>query len=299
MSRSGKFYLFLISIFVFAGCQSRKQDKKQVFNYNESFGIASLDPAFAKSQSVIWAVNQLYNTLVETDAHLRIVPSLATRWEVSLDHLQYRFFLRNDVYFHDNAAFSGGKGRKMTAKDVVFSYQRLMLPTTASPGAWIFNDRVAVDQPFVALNDSVFQLTLRSPFSPILGVISNKYCAIVPKEVVEKFGSDYRSNPCGTGPFMFKSWEEGQALILHKNPQYFELDSIGQKLPYLDAIKVSFYDSKATEFLQFQQGRLDFINDIDPSFKDEVLNKKGELKKEWVGKIVLNKHPYLNTEYLG
>ena len=62
---------------------------------------------------------------------------------------------------------------------------------------------------------------------------------------------------------------------------------------------MSFYKKKATEFLEFQQGRLDFINDIDASFKDEVITKEGELRKEWIGKIVLVKHPYLNIEYLG
>ena len=51
--------------------------------------------------------------------------------------------------------------------------------------------------------------------------------------------------------------------------------------------------------MEFRQGRLHFINDIDPSFKDEVLSKKGELRKSWQGKVQLNKHPYLNIEYLG
>ena len=126
-----------------------------------------------------------------------------------------------------------------------------------------------------------------------------QYCSIVPREVVEKHGRDFRNHPCGTGPFQFKSWEEGQALILLKNDDYFVFDSTGTRLPYLDAIKTTFYDSKATEFLLFQQGRLDFINDIDASFKDEVLTKRGELRNEWKGKIMLYKHPYLNTEYLG
>ena len=84
-----------------------------------------------------------------------------------------------------------------------------------------------------------------------------------------------------------KSWEEGQALILLKNEKYFEKDNAGQRLPYLDAIKVTFYENKATEFLMFQQKQLDFINDIDASFKDEVLTKKGELKDKWKDKIVL------------
>jgi peptide/nickel transport system substrate-binding protein len=96
-----------------------------------------------------------------------------------------------------------------------------------------------------------------------------------------------------------KEWEEGEALIMLKNENYFEKDSVGNRLPYLDAIKTTFYDNKATEFLLFRQKQLDFINDIDASFKDEVLTKKGELRKEWKGKIILSKHPYLNTEYLG
>ena len=133
----------------------------------------------------------------------------------------------------------------------------------------------------------------------MLGLLSMQYCSIVPHEVVEKYGKDFSSHPCGTGPFQFKSWEEGQDLILVKNENYFEKDSAGIRLPYLDAIKISFFDNRATEFLLLQQGRLDFMNDIDPSFKDEVLNKKGELKEDWMGRIQLSKSPYLNTEYLG
>jgi len=280
-------------------CHTKSKTDKQVFYYNETTGIASLDPAFAKNQSILWAVNQLYNGLVETDSNLHIVPCLAKSWEVSADRLQYIFHLRTDVFFHDNDAFETGKGRRMNASDVVFSFQRLIEPSTASPGAWIFNNRVDSLKAFTAIDDSTFQLRLQKPFSPILGVLSNKYCSIVPKEVVTKHGKDFRSHPCGTGPFIFKSWEEGQALILWKNPVYFEKDEAGKQLPYLDAIKVSFNDSRATEFLMFQQGQLDFINDIDPSFKDEVLNKKGELKKEWGDRIILNKRAYLNIEYLG
>jgi ABC-type transport system substrate-binding protein len=73
----------------------------------------------------------------------------------------------------------------------------------------------------------------------------------------------------------------------------------GKRLPRLNGIKVSFYDSKATEFLLLRQGKLHFINDIDASFKDEVLTKRGTLRPQWKGKLQLQIHPYLNTEYLG
>ena len=292
-------FIFCLILFGAFACKNKTSTGKHVFHYNEQSGIATLDPAFAKNQSIMWAVHQIYNTLVETDAHLNVVPSLAKKWDVSADRLVYTFHLRTDVFFHDNDAFQNGKGRKMTAADVEFSFRRIIDRNTASSGAWIFNNRIDSTDGFKALDDSTFQLRLVRPFTPVLGLLSMQYCSIVPREVVEKHGRDFRNHPCGTGPFQFKSWEEGQALILLKNEDYFEFDSTGHRLPYLDAIKTTFYDSKATEFLLFQQGRLDFINDIDASFKDEVLTKRGELRNEWKGKIMLYKHPYLNTEYLG
>jgi oligopeptide transport system substrate-binding protein len=290
---------FLMTVFSITACGPVSTPDKKTFRYNEPTGIASLDPAFAKNQSIIWPVHQIYNTIVQTDAHLNIVPSLAKSWDISEDKKTYRFHLRTDVFFQDNDAFPGGKGRRLNASDVVFSLTRLVDKKTASSGAWIFNEKVNDSLAFRAADDSTFELRILTPFHPMLGLLSMQYCSIVPREVVEKYGRDFRSHPCGTGPFQFKSWEEGQDLILIKNENYFEKDSDGTRLPYLDAIKISFFDNRATEFLLLQQGRLDFMNDIDPSFKDEVLNKKGELKKDWTGRILLSKSPYLNTEYLG
>ena len=280
-------------------CNSRDAADAGYFCYNESTGIASLDPAFAKNQSIMWAVHQLYNTLLEVDSNLQIKPSLATRWEISDDGLVYRFFLRPDVVFHDDACFPGGKGRRLLASDVVYSLQRIRDPATASSGAWIFNNRVKEKNGFVAVNDTTVEVHLVAPFPPILGILSMQYCSVLPKEAVEKYGRDFRSHPVGSGPFQFIALEEGQALLLKRNPSYFEKDEKGRQLPYLRGIKISFNDSKATEFLLFRQGKLHFVNDIDASFKDEILTKTGLLRKDWEGKIKLNKHAYLNIEYLG
>ncbi len=247
----------------------------------------------------MWAVHQLYNTLVEVDSNLQIKPSLATRWEISEDGMVYRFFLRPDVVFHDDPCFPGGKGRRMLASDVVYSLQRIMNPATVSSGAWIFNDRVKEKDGFVAVNDSVLEVHLIAPFPPILGILSMQYCSVLPKEAVDFYGPDFRSHPVGTGPFQFVALEEGQALLMKRNSSYFETDEKGRQLPYLRGIKISFNDSKATEFLLFRQGKLHFVNDIDASFKDEILTKTGLLRKNWAGKITLKKHAYLNIEYLG
>src|SRR5436190_17398031 len=175
------------------------------------------------------------------------------------DMLIYIFHLRNDVFFHNDAAFENSKGKKLTAKDIEYSLSRIIDKQTASPGAWIFNGKVDKLQPFKAINDTTFQLKLLRPYTPILGILSMQYCSIVAREAVEMYGKDFRRHPVGTGPFRFVAWEEGQALVLAKHENYFELDSEGKRLPYLDGIKVSFYDSKATEFLLFRQKKLDFI----------------------------------------
>jgi oligopeptide transport system substrate-binding protein len=293
----------LVLIFAFclftSSCTNHSHPDKNIFHYNESSGLASLDPAFAKNKQVMWSVHQIYNTLVEIDSNMQVAPSLAKRWVISSDNLTFTFYLKDSIFFTDDDCFSNAKGRRFTAADVAYSFKRIVDKNTASPGAWIFNNRVDSANGFTALNDSVFQLKLKRPFQSILGILSMQYCSIVPHEAVEKYGVDFRRHPVGTGPFKFVAWEEGQALILKKNENYFEKDTAGKRLPYLDGIKVSFYDSKATEFLEFQQNRLDFIDDIDASFKDEVLTKTGNLKKTWEGKIELQKQPYLNIEYLG
>ena len=300
------FYFFCILFS--ASCINNKKKSENIFRYNEQTGIASLDPAFAKNQSIMWAIHQLYNTLVEVDAYLNIVPSLAKNWEFSKDRKTVTFHLRNDVFFHDDEAFvntkarpdeSVGRGRKLIAQDIVYSFKRIQDKKIASPGAWIFNNKVDSINAFSAIDDSTFQLRLLKPYNPILGILSMQYCSVVAKEAVEKYGDRFRSHPVGTGPFQFVAWEEGQALILKKNTNYFEKDSLGNQLPYLNGIKVSFYDSKATEFLLFRQKQLSFINDIDASFKDEVLTKKGILRENWNKKIVLQTSPYLNVEYFG
>ena len=292
-------YLTIIAVLFISGCYNSGKKDTGIFHYNESTGIASLDPAFAKNQSIMWPVHQLYNTLVEVDNDLNIVPSLATRWVVSEDKLVYTFYLRPDVYFHDDACFPGGKGRRFNAFDVEYSLQRIMDKSLASPGSWIFNDKLDTVEGIKAIDDTTFRLKLVRPYNPILGILSMQYCSIVAKEAVKQYGSDFRRHAVGTGPFQFVAWEEGQALIMKKNPHYFETDASGKRLPYLDGIKVSFFDSRATEFLLFRQKKLDFINDIDASFKDEVLTKTGTLRKDWEGKITLQTHPYLNIEYFG
>ena len=298
--RLGVILLVCVVLTILAQCGGKhtSENSLKVFRYNQASGISSLDPAFAKDQSVIWPCFQLYSTLLQLDSNLEVKPLLAKRFEISADGLTYTFHLRDDVFFHDDSCFTGGRGRKLTAKDVAYSFQRLIIPATASPGSWIFNDRIDKVTPFSAVSDSVFVLKLSAPFYPITGILTMQYTGIVPREAVEKYGSDFRKHPVGTGPFRFKKWLEGSALILIKNDTYFE-SSTQKSVPSIDGIKITFIDNKKTEFLSFKRGELDFITGIDAGYIDETLNEDGTLKQALTSSMRLVKSPYLNTEYLG
>lgn len=293
------YILLVASVFVVIRCTESNRNKHDIFHANISAGLTSLDPAFSKDQSTMWADNQIFNGLVQVDEQLNVKPCIAKSWKISEDGLQYEFILRNDVFFHDHEKFTNGKGRKVTAQDFVYSFGRLIDTVVASTGAWLFNDKVNKGNPFEAINDTTFRINLKSPFHPMLGMLTLQYCSVVPKEIVEFYGKDFRAHPVGTGPFKLVRWEENNVLILTKNQNYFETDSLGNKLPYLNGIRFSFIADKTAEFTQFSQGKLDFLNGLAPEWKDQLLTTTGELKSEWKDKISFNKIPYLNTEYLG
>ncbi|MCH3885385.1 ABC transporter substrate-binding protein [Tenacibaculum aquimarinum] len=284
-------------MFCFFSCVKKEHKFKdtQVFRYNEHSNITSLDPAFAKDQRNIWAVNQLYNGLVQLDDSLQVKPDIAKSWSISEDGKTYTFLLRKDVKFHKHKLFGKDSIKTVNATDFEYSFNRLLDKKVASPGGWVLQNVAN----FKAENDSTFVIQLKQPFPPFLGLLAMKYCSVVPKEAVEYFGNTFRANPIGTGPFQFKLWVENTKLVLRKNQIYFEKDENGIQLPYLEAVAVTFLPDKQSEFLQFIQGNLDFMKSLDASYKDDILNTDGTLKEKYTSSIFMETGAYLNTEYLG
>ena len=278
-----------------------EKDKRVVFKYNEMSGISSLDPATAKNFENIWAVNQLFNGLVRMSDSLAIEADIAKTWEISEGGLIYTFHLRNDVYFHDNKLFPDGKERKVIADDFCHSFFRLFDANISSATTLLSNiDRSEKSnyKGFRATDDSTFVIYLSKPFSPFLGILTMKYFSVVPHEIVEQYGVDFRSHPVGTGPFQFKMWEEGSKLVFVKNENYFEKEG-NERLPYLDAVSISFIKDKETAFLEFMKGNLDMVSGIDAINKEEVFTKSGELKTLYTDKFIVQSQPFLKTDYLG
>lgn len=284
-------------LIILISCKNNRSTDRDhlVFRYNEHSNIPTLDPAFARNPQIIWPTNQLFNGLVQLDDSLHIQPDIAKRWEVNDSTFTYTFYLRDDIYFHKNKCFGNDSTRVVVASDFVYSFNRLTDEKIASSGSWVLQNVHS----YRAENDTTFTIQLKKPFPAFLGLLSMRYCSVIPKEAVAFYGNEFRRNPVGTGPFQFKYWEENVKLVLRKNPLYFEKDEDGNQLPYLEAVSITFLPDKQSEFLQLIQGKLDFLNSLDNSYKDEILTTRGELQEKYKKEFYLIKGPFLNTEYLG
>lgn len=292
----------------FAGCGSGEQTPRgrKLFRMNLSATLTSLDPAQASIQSNVWITSQIFNTLAELDTALIVRPALAQSWTVGDSGKTYAFRLRRGVRFHKHEAFGGPDStRAFTAADVKYSFERICDPATASAGQWIFSGRVTGVEAFqsgaaedvsgfAAPDDSTFIIRLNAPFAPFLYLLTMPYASIIPREVVERCGKDFRRNPIGTGPFRLARWTEGRDLVLRRNEDFYEPD-----LPRIDAAHARFIRSKLSAYAELRNGRLDFIEGVPPELREEILTEDGELRPELRDRFQLIRTPQLTTEYFG
>ena len=96
----------IMMLSISCGRNNSHDENLKIFKYNESAGILTLDPIYAKDLPHIWACNQIYNGLVAFDDEMNVVPAIAKSWNISDDGMTYTFILRDDVYFHEDTCFA-------------------------------------------------------------------------------------------------------------------------------------------------------------------------------------------------
>lgn len=309
-------YLYLLAVLVGCQWQEAQNTTKTRFIYNEGSGLQGLDPIQMGYKTAVNIGSQIYNGLVEYTPKGSIGPMLATTWNIDSTGLVWTFDLRQDVYFHEDSCFGKKKTRRLTAYDVQYSFERLCNATTRSTGAWVLRDKIMGAKEYfdstkssttynghiggiIVLDSFRVQLQLVKPYSPLLAVLTMPYCYIVPREAVEYYGEDFFKHPIGTGPYRFVSWFEDRFLTLVRNDRYFESDSVGTKLPYIDSVTVLFIRDARTSFLEFRQGKIDLLLQVEPSFLPVILDSNGFLRREFSQKWQYFSSPAFTVEYYG
>jgi peptide/nickel transport system substrate-binding protein len=287
---------------IIGGCNSTPYDASRVFRYNESANLTSLDPAFARTLEPMWVVDQLYDGLVELDANLKVQPLIAESFYEEEGGTKWVFVLRDDVHFVAHPDVPGlEQGRRLTAPDVVYSLNRLRDPEVASSGRWILDalDVSSEGAGLVARGVDTVEFQLKQPFPPFLGLLATAYANIVAPEAVEHFGADFRRNPVGSGPFKLAWWLEDVACVLHRHEGYWEHDEASERLPYLDAVHISFAADMGAEYQGLLQGKFDFMSGLHPAYMEELLEVDGTLRGEHAHAIRMVTTPFLKTDYIG
>jgi ABC-type transport system substrate-binding protein len=301
--------------------------------------IKGLDPIFAEDLYSSTQFSQAYETLLEYHYLKRpyvLTPSLAEKMpEVSSDGKVYTFSLKKGVLFQDDPCFkeTGGRGRELTADDVIYSLKRLADPKLASSGWWILDNRVVGlnawrDQalkesrtPYQteveglrALDRYRLQIKLNQRTTQFPYLLAMPFAAVVPKEAVEFYGKEFINHAVGTGPFRLSEYHSGSKVVWVKNPTYRKelypiegspgdreeglLADAGKALPLADQVVVDIFVEQQPMWLNFLSGKVD-ITGIPKDNFSTVINPGQDLSPDLISKgIRLVKTPGFDVTHL-
>ena len=181
----------------------------------------------------------LFNGLTGHDGDNAVVPALAKSWDFDEETCTYTFHLEEDVRWHD--------GEPFTAEDVQFTIEAIMDPENGSENAPNFEDVEEI----TVIDDHTISFRLSAPNVAFLDYMT---MAILPKHLLEGEDmqtADFFRSPIGTGPYKLASWDEGQAITLEKNADYFRGE------PNIDTIVFKIVPDDNAKALQLRAGELD------------------------------------------
>jgi peptide/nickel transport system substrate-binding protein/oligopeptide transport system substrate-binding protein len=282
------FLLVLLFLPLVFSCQSAEDGRLSRHLYLRlNNNPTTLDPALITDVQGGGIAAKLFNGLVRFNENLDIVPDIARSWKLSEDQTTYTFRLRRDVTFSN--------GRRVTAEDVKYSFERVLLPVTKAPLTWVFDKIEGADDVIAGKKTSVrgirvqneYSLTIKldRPFGPFLSLLAMTTAYVVPREEVQRLGQDFGTHPMGSGPYTLSDWKHGQHLILSARDDYYE----GR--PKLKGIFYRVIPEDLTAVLEFEIGRLDVLlipsseyrrYTTDPAWRDLVYGRPG-LNSYYVG----------------
>ncbi|PZD97360.1 ABC transporter substrate-binding protein [Paenibacillus sambharensis] len=248
---------------------------------------AALDPSIVTDGESFKATQQMLEPLLGyKDGTTEVEPLLAESWTASPDGLTYTFKLRQGVKFHDGTDFN--------ADAVVFNFNRWSDP--ASPYKFAEDSFYYYDSMFGPEDDRVIkevkaadaytvEFVLNKPQAPFLQNLAMPPFAIGSPKAIEEKKEKFKSEPVGTGPFVFKEWKRNESITVEKNPNYWQ-----EGLPKLNRVIITVIPDNSARFTALQNGEIDLMEGLNP---DDLakLESAPELQKLT--------RPSFNVGYLG
>jgi len=289
--------VFLLAFAVFAGGQQEAdqgaaaeeateesaEDSKYggVLVFGRGGDSVGLDPARETDGESFYGSTQIFDNLVEfKNGTTEIQPALAKSWDISDDSLTFTFHLVEDATFHDGTPFN--------AEAVVFSLGRQLWEDhpyyDLGPWKyWGYMDMSNIVKDIVAVDEYTVRFELQKVEAPFLANLAMDFAAMVSPAAVEKYGSDFPSNPVGTGPFKFVSWKKDDHIVLERNEDYW------RRPAYLDRLILKVIPDATARYLALQKGEIDVMDFPSP---EDIADMKADPD------IKVIQQPGLNVGYL-
>ncbi|RJQ64026.1 MAG: ABC transporter substrate-binding protein [Desulfobacteraceae bacterium] len=249
--------LLLVSVlFGFGSSEALAARSGGTLNFMAPYGgdLFGLDPhKSTRVQDFLVSMN-VFRSLYRWDSEKNMpVLELAESVKISDDSLVYTFKLRPNVKFHN--------GRKMTAEDIIWSYNRIASMKPSSPNVMYIRDIKGVQDVengkadkiagLKKIDDLTLEMTLENPVD-IKHALQQPGTSIVPREEVEKLGDKFSSEPVGCGPFKLVKWIKGSEVIIEKFADFYM-----EGRPYLDKVSYKIMTEAAARDLAFKAKDLD------------------------------------------
>ncbi len=250
------------------GCKKQSYGEK-IVRYGLSGDPETLDPQKTARTLAFQVMKSIYDTLIEPDEKGVLVAGLAESWKVSPDLLEWTFYIRRGVLFHN--------GDKLTALDVKATFDRIKRKETASPKASEYESISDIEVP----DDYTVIFKLSAPASSLPATLASAWSAVLPGGLIDE-GHDFNSLPVGTGPFMFKEWVRDGRVYLEKNPNYWM-----KNLPGIDAVEFNIIPEESVKLQGLLTGQLDIVDMINPDNRDRVRSNPDLKMQERFSSIVM------------
>ncbi|MEA2514488.1 MAG: peptide/nickel transport system substrate-binding protein [Thermomicrobiales bacterium] len=219
--------------------------------------LTTMDPPFFTSSNEETVYYAIFDTLVTRDAAGQIIPGLAESWQ-TLDDNTWEFKLRAGVKFHD--------GTDLTSEDVKFTIDRIIDGTMENPNI----SKLLTIKEVVAVDPLTVRIITSAPDALMLARMAGIVSWIVPKHYIEAHGAThFATNPIGTGPYKFVSWEKDKELVLEANPDYF----LGA--PAVKRIVFRPVPEPSTRLALLKSGDVDLIQNVPPDQADVISGEEG------------------------
>lgn len=231
------------------------------FGFNRD--VQGFDPAAVTDSYVGFIfVGGLYDGLVNYTPDYQVGAGLAEKWETP-DETTLNFTIRQGVQFHD--------GEALTADAIAQNLQRVIASGSKAKDK---ASLTAIDS-ITAVSPTQLQIKLKSPDSVVLPLLGD-YAGMIASP---KAFANLMTNPVGTGPMKFGSWEKGNKVTLTKNPNYWGKGAGGQ-LPYLDGFEYVIIPDLEQEINSLKTGQVHLLTIITGDAIDRI---KGDSSMQYIG----------------